>query len=290
MVDVRKLTPHIGAEVTGVDIRNLDEATFAVLYRAFLDNIILVIRGDKNLSMEEYLEYGRRWGPLKPHLVKKQRHPVYPELMMMDNGIGKPGDVTPGTSPEALRKRGVGFHTDLTYEASPAKATHMYSKAVTSSGGDTLFASGYAAYDTLPDSLKQRIEGVAASYTYVGRRTGNIFEIINKEDHDMPPAIHPFVRVHPETGRKALYFDPLKLVEVIGMERAAGDDLVAELRERYVHPDAQYRHKWQVEDFVMWDNRCAVHSATGDYPQGERRAFWRLTIMEYDWRDARMSA
>ena len=291
MIEVRKLTPHIGAEVIGVgDVRDLSDADFAAIYRAWLDHIVLIIRGEKNLTMEEYLDYGRRWGPLKAHLVKQQRHPQFPELMMMDNGVGKPGEIHSTATPEALRRRGVGFHTDVAYEPQPCKGTHMYAKAVTSSGGDTLFASCYAALDALPADLRRRIDGLSASYTYFGRRTGKIFELIDKEDHDKPPAAHPFVRVHPETGRKALYFDPLKLVEVVGLPRDEGDAIVEELKKHYVHPDAQYRHKWQPEDFVLWDNRCAVHSATGDYPPNERRAFWRLTIMEYDWREARKSA
>ena len=288
-MEIVKASPDIGAMVTGVDVRDLDEATWKAMYQAFLDRQVLVVRGQHGLTMEEYLDYSARFGPLKPHIVRRQRHPKYPNLMVMDNGIGKPDEITKDVSKEVLRTRGVGWHTDLSYESPSAKATQLYALALPSRGGDTLFTSCYASYDALPQELKDRIADLKASYRYGGANP-KVVELLDEKDRTLAPVVHPLVKVHPETGRKALYFDDHKLVQILGVDEAEHDALVAELKSRMVVPGLELRHKWQMGDIVIWDNRCALHSATGDYPPNERRAFWRITIMDYGWQSDRLSA
>jgi taurine dioxygenase len=281
-MEVRPVAPRIGAEITGVDVRWLDDAAFRVIYQAFLDHIVVVIRGQQ-LDEDEFLAYSARFGELRAHIVKKHHHPKNPLLMLMDNMVF---DVSKGKEEKAnplLVRRGARWHTDLSFEYPSAKATQLYSRAIPSRGGDTLFANSYDAYERLPEATRRNIENLSATYCYGGRKKVGV-ELLEAEDMNRAPATHPLVRVHPETGRKSLYYDNGKLVEFVGIDAAEGAALAEELH-RHVNVDEDYRHHWQLGDIVIWDNRCSLHSATGDAPPDERRAFWRVTIMEQGWRE-----
>ena len=184
-----------------------------------------------------------------------------------------------GTLDEAIYRRGAeGWHTDGAYDVEPFKATQLYALAVPSQGGDTLFASMYAAYDALPPPLKERLHGHQGLFTYGGRRKATA--LLNAEDRDWIPVRHPIVRTHPETGRKALYFDPGKILRIEGLEDAESDALIDELTARMIRPEGEYRHRWRRGDIVIWDNRCSYHKAAGDYPPEEDRIHWRVSIKE----------
>jgi taurine dioxygenase len=275
MIEVRRLGPQIGAEVRGVDARALDAASFATIYRAWLDHNVVVVPG-QTLTIQEFLRYSQRFGRVEPHPSKSTRHPDIPEITLL--GINKFD--ADGKLNMAIYRRGAeGWHTDGAYDAEPFKATQLYALAIPSRGGDTLFASMYAAYDALPDRLKQRLDGVRGAFTYGGRRKAQA--LLNPEDRDRAPVFHPIIRVHPETGRKALYFDPGKILFIEGASRTESDALIEELETYMIQPDAEYRHKWQVGDIVIWDNRCSVHRAAGDYPPEEDRIHWRVSIKEF---------
>jgi taurine dioxygenase len=266
--------PRIGAIATEVDVRALSDADWNALYRAWLDGIVLVVRG-QTLTMEEFLAYSRRFGRLKPHRVRKTRHPDYPELTLMGVGTRKPD----GQVDQAIYNRGGGWHTDSPWDTEICKGTQLYGIAIPSRGGDTLFASMYEAYDALSESLKKRLEGLKAEHAYGGRaRKGN--DLLEPEDRLLPPAVHPVVRTHEETGRKSLYANPTHILRIQGLGDGESDKLIAELTDHMVATPAQYRHKWQKGDIVIWDNRCALHAATGGYPIEEPRIHWRVTIMQ----------
>ncbi len=281
MVDVRPLDGPLGAEIAGVDLKSLDDEDFSQIHQAFLDHIVLVFR-DQDLAMEDFLAHGRRYGPLRPHIVRKSRHPVLPELMIMDNKIVDTKIGAEDKPSPSLLKRGAVWHTDTSYDFVRAMATQLYSRAIPSRGGDTLFTSAYTIYDMLPETLKRRIEGLRATYKYGGRLKREV-QLLEEEDRVRPPAVHDLVRVHPETGRKAIYFNPGQVMEIVGMDGAEGDALIDELKGYIESPDGDYRHKWRVGDLVIWDNRCVVHAATGDYPPDEHRVHWRTSMMEHDW-------
>jgi taurine dioxygenase len=273
-IQVRRLGSQIGAEVTGVDVRRLDDAGFAIVYQAWLDHNVLVVPGQE-LTIDDFLRYSRRFGVIYPHPSKSTRHPDHPEITVL--GINK--FAPDGTLDMNIYRRGAeGWHTDGAYDEEPFKATQLYALAVPSRGGDTHFASMYAAYDALPARLKEKIEGRKGAFTYGGRRKATA--LLNPEDRDWIPVYHPIVRVHPETGRKGLYFDPGKILAVDGYEPAESDALVEELSERMITPDGQYRHHWRKGDVVIWDNRCSYHRAAGDYPPEEDRIHWRVSIKE----------
>jgi taurine dioxygenase len=274
MIKVRRLGPQIGAEVEGVDVRTLDEAGFATMYRAWLDANILVVPG-QDLQIEDFLRYSRRFGHVQPHPSKSTRHPDVPEITML--GVNKYGD--DGKLDMAIYRRGAeGWHTDGAYDQEPFKATQLYAVAVPSRGGNTLFASMYAAYDALPQRLKDRLEGRLGAFTYGGRRKATA--LLNEEDRDWKPVFHPIIRTHPETGRKALYFDPGKILRIEGLPEGESDALIDELTGYMIQPDAEYHHKWRKGDIVIWDNRCSYHRAAGDYPPEEDRIHWRVSIKE----------
>jgi alpha-ketoglutarate-dependent taurine dioxygenase len=273
-VQIRQVGPRIGVEASGIDLRTLDDAGFGAIYQAWLDHNVLVVTG-QDLTIHEFLDYSRRFGIVSPHPSKSTRHPDLPEITVL--GTGKFN--ADGSLNEAIYRRGAeGWHTDGAYDAVPFKATQLYALAIPDTGGDTLFASGYAAYEAMPERLKHRLEGVLGAFTYGGRRKSQA--LLNPEDRDWVPVFHPVIRTHSETGRKSLYFDPGKILCIQGAEEAESDDLIEELTELMIQPEAEYRHRWHVGDVVIWDNRCSYHRAAGDYPPEQDRIHWRTSIKE----------
>jgi taurine dioxygenase len=274
MIEVRRLGSQVGVEVRGVDVKTLDDAGFATIYRAWLDANVLVIP-DQEIEIDDFLRYSRRFGDVHPHPSKMTRHPAYPEITLLGVNKFRPD----GALDMAVYRRGAeGWHTDGAYDEEPFKATQLYALAVPSRGGDTLFASMYAAYDALPPRLKARLEDKRGAFTYGGRTKATA--LLNPEDRDWTPVFHPIVRTHPETGRKALYFDPGKIVRIEGVSAEESDAMIEELTGCMIQPDAQYRHRWRKGDIVIWDNRCSYHKAAGDYPPEEDRIHWRVSIKE----------
>jgi taurine dioxygenase len=271
MVQIRRMGPQIGVEVTGVDVKTLDDAGFAPIYQAWLDHNVMVVR-DQELTIEEFLHYSRRFGLVVPHPSKSTRHPEIPEITLL--GVNKFG--ADGKLNEAIYRRGAeGWHTDGAYDAEPFKATQLYALAIPSVGGDTMFASGYAAYEALPARLKERLEGRVGGFTYGGRRKSRA--LLNPEDRDWTPVFHPVVRTHPETGRKALYVNVAHTVRFAGMTEAESAPILRYLFEHQVRPEFTCRFSWQVGSLALWDNRCAQHNPVNDY-HGYRRVMHRITL------------
>jgi taurine dioxygenase len=230
---------------------------------------------DQELTIPDFLAYSRRFGEISPHPSKNTRHPDWPEITLL--GFNKFD--ADGRLIDAIYRRGAeGWHTDGAYDALPFKATQLYALAIPSRGGDTFFASGYAAYEALPQRLKDRLEGLQGAFSYGGRRGKSA--LLNQEDQDWVPVHHPIVRIHTETGRRSLYFDPGKIVEILGVDPDESDRLIAALKDYMIQPDAEYRHRWRKGDIVIWDNRCSYHRAAGDYPPEEERLHWRVSIKE----------
>ena len=275
MIQVRRLGKQIGAEIHGVDVKTLDDAGFAAIYRAWLDHNVIVLPGQQ-LELDDFLRYSRRFGVVHPHPSKSTRHPEVPEITVL--GVNKFGP--DGALDQAIYRRGAeGWHTDGAYDQEPFKATQLYALAVPSRGGDTLFASMYTAYEALPPRLKARLDGRRGVFTYGGRRKATA--LLNPEDRDWTPVVHPIIRTHPETARKALYFDPGKILAIEGLEADESDALIDELTDRMIQPEGEYRHRWRKGDVVIWDNRCSYHKAAGDYPPEEDRIHWRVSIKEH---------
>ena len=274
MIEIRRLGEQIGAEIKGVDVRTMSEETFARIYQAWLDFNVIAVR-DQNLSIEQFLAYSRRFGHLQPHYKQNANHTEHREITVMGVDKFRPD----GTLDHDVYARGgIGFHTDGAYDAEPFKATQLYALAIPSRGGDTYFASMYAAYDALPDALRRRLEGVRA--TYLVRHHRNDPVPPSEDELRANSVSHPILAKHPETGRNVLYFDATKVMRIEGMDKTESDALIEELAGYVVQPGAQYTHKWVKGDVVIWDNRCSFHKAAADYPPEEDRIHWRVSISE----------
>ena len=274
MLEVNRLGEQVGAEMFGVDVRDLADEDFAFIYQTWLDCNVICVRDQSLDAVEEFFAYSRRFGRLHEHPSKSTRHSEYPELTV----LGTDKFNADGSLNEAVYARGgENWHTDGAYDEVSFKATQLYALAIPSTGGDTLFSSMYAAYGALPEGLKDRIGERRGAFTYAWRSTRSA-QLLNPEDRDWTPVMHPILRTHPETGRKGLYFDPGKIVAVEGLEESESDDLIDELKTYMIQPEGQYRHKWRKGDIVIWDNRCTYHKAAADYPPEEDRIHWRVSI------------
>ena len=275
MLNIRLAGDRIGVEVSGIDVKTMSDDEFGKIYQAWIDHNVMVVKG-QSLTIPEFLAYSRRFGIVEPHPSKSTRHPEFPDITLL--GVDK-FDADGNLNQSIYRRGAEGWHTDGAYDEIPFKATQLYALAIPDTGGDTFFASGYAAYEALPQRLKDRLDGALGGFTYGGTKSNQA--LLNPEDRDWKPVFHPIVRVHRESGRKSLYFDPGKIVLIKDMEQHESNDLISELTGYMIQPSGEYRHKWSVGDIVIWDNRCSYHRAAGDYPPEQDRIHWRVSIK--DW-------
>lgn len=276
-IDVRPFAGALGAEVIGADLaRYEDDAQFSCIEQALLAHSVLAIR-EQHITPEQHVAFSRRFGELDIHVLEQYLLPGYPEVLLISNkqvdgkAIG-------------LQDAGNEWHTDISYRAQPALGSLLYALEIPPRGGDTLFASLYAAYDALAEGMKAHIAPLRAIHTYqqyherskrkaLGTRGSMTAEQVAR----VPDVSHPLVRTHPRTGRKALYVSPGLTVGIEGMDAAEGQALLAQLNEHATQPAFVYRHQWRLHDVLFWDNRCAIHLATG-YDRGYTRHMHRTTI------------
>jgi taurine dioxygenase len=265
----RPLSAALGAEITGVDLRDtLDGGTVAQIRDIWHRNLVILLR-DQHLTEEDEVRFAEMFGP-PAKIHTPQFMGGHPAVMLISNirEDGKPIGALPDGE--------MHFHTDQCHQERPAMASMLYAIEVPSAGGNTLFANGYAAYETLPPDIKRRIDG---------RRALNAYDYDNaamkrssRAAAGAPSYVHPVVRTHPATGRKALYVNRLMTVRIEGLPEAESDDLLAFLFDHQEQRRFVYEHVWRVGDLVMWDNRCTLHART-DFSAGERRLMRRVTIL-----------
>lgn len=267
-IKVNPISPAIGAVVEGVNLgAPLDNETFSTLYDAFNRYSVLLLP-DQQISPEQHVTFSRRFGDLEKHVLKEDLLPGTPEVYVLSNkGFGR-------------AKAGWFWHTDLSYQKVPSKASFLYGREVPSMGGDTMFASTAAAYDALSDTMKAFLETLSAEHDF---RQG--YEKFSKRWADpiseeafkaRPPVVHPLIRTHPETGRKAIYVNEGYTTRILELGWDESEALLGFLCRHCARADFVYRHRWNANDFVMWDNRVTIHQALGDYD--EPRYMHRTTI------------
>jgi len=266
---VRPLSPALGAEILGVDLcEPLSDQIFAGILDAWHRSLVILFR-DQNISEEDEVNFAVRFGP--PALVQnKQFLRSHPGVMLISNirEDGKPIGALPDGEMQ--------FHTDQCYMERPAMASMLYAIEVPRSGGNTLFANGYAAYETLPEDVKRRIAGRRALNAY-DYDTGATIRGATVRD-EAPAYAHPVVRTHPATGRKALYVNRLMTRHIEGLTPQESEELLNLLFAHQEQPKFVYEHVWRPGDLLMWDNRCALHART-DFSPDERRLMRRVTIL-----------
>ena len=265
---LRPLSPALGAEISGIDLRDpIDAALKGKLLDVWHEHLVILLR-DQVLDEDAQVRFAETFGPPAKITSGRSFSVKHPSVMLISNirQDGKPIGALPDGEMQ--------FHTDQCHQAVPAKATLLYAIEIPSHGGNTLFANAYAAYATLPDDIKARIEGRRALNAYDKDST----QRTARYDNAASSCRHPVVRTHPATGRKALYVNRLMTREIEGLPHAESDALLEKLFDHQEQQQFVYEHVWRPGDLLMWDNRCTLHART-DFPAGERRLLRRVTIL-----------
>jgi taurine dioxygenase len=258
------LTFRIGAEVTGLDLRNsgaLSDATIKALWRLLGERGILLFRR-QGLNHDQHLAFTRRFGPLADTGMTSRYAPTgYPDLFTVTN-------IKSNGARSETENAAQQWHTDQSFLPVPARASMLRCEIAPTHGGDTMFSSMYAVYDSLSDGLKSTLGSLNAFHTLFNTRClvmANRKPMNEEEANKVEGAVHPVVLTHPDTGRKGLYINDQMVDHFDGWTVAESKPLIDYLCRLIEHPANTYRHRWESGDLIVWDNRCTQHYAPLDY-------------------------
>lgn len=275
-IQIRPLPGPLGAEVLGLDLSlPLSDADFRRIHRAHLDHHVLIFR-DQRITPQQQVDFSRRFGPLQIHVLRNFQLPGHPEVLVVSN-------IKENGQPIGLGDAGAFWHSDLSYKEKPSMGSLLHAQELPAEGGDTLFANQHAAYEGLPQALKRALDGKRAEHSYLAKyeelraRSPWRPPLTQKQIEEVRPVVHPVVRTHPETGRKALFVNEHFTTRILDIPEDESRDLLAELFKLSVQPQYLYTHVWQPGDMVFWDNRSVMHLAGGT-PDHLRRKLYRTTI------------
>jgi taurine dioxygenase len=264
-MQIEPLSPVIGAQISGLDLAKLSDIELAALKQAFTDHCVLVFRDQDALTPSEQVAFARHFGPL-------HTHPAAPTL------AGHPEVFVIHAHAESKVANGNGWHTDVSCDEQPPLATVLQLHTLPSCGGDTLFASMYAAFETLSLPMQAWLMALTAhhesEHIYRGRYSDRGVEDAGRV---YPSAVHPMVRTHPESNRQALYVNPSFTTRIEGLTPVESRAILQMLYKHQQRQEFQVRIKWTENAVVMWDNRCTQHFALWDYWPEERKGH-RVTI------------
>ena len=277
-MQINPLSDILGAEVVGLDVGKLDKASLKTVQEAFLKYHVLVFREQKLLP-EQQIQFATNFGQLDVHIQKDNQYSGHEAMQILSNKkingkyIGSPS-------------AGDAWHSDLSYTDIPTLCTMLYALEIPEIGCDTQWSNMHKAYDTLSSEVKSRLKGLHARHTFNRFRNPrvevpDVYKGEGKEryvDVAPPDAIHPVVRTHPETGRKALYISERFTIGIEELEEEEGQLLLDELIAHQKNRDFIYRHKWSQGDLTIWDNRCLIHLACGGVPEGQIRHMHRVIV------------
>jgi taurine dioxygenase len=271
-IEVRPIAGACGAEVHGVDLaKSLDDATFAEVRRAFVENQVIFFR-DQNLTEDQHKAFGRRFGTLN----------IHPRYLPLE---GHPEIFPIRKDPEHKENVGGVWHSDLTHLPAPPLGSILYALEVPPFGGDTMFANQYRAYEALSDGMKMMLDGMIAVHdnriqsnkVAAERNSARASKLRQDNQEDEPECEHPVVITHPESGRKALFVNIIRTHRFAGMTEDESRPLIKFLCDHAVRPEFTRRFRWEKGSIAFWDNRCVMHYALNDYP-GYRRYMNRVTV------------
>jgi taurine dioxygenase len=273
---LRKLTPRFGAAATGIAAAHLDEVEFSALRRAWVDaNGILVLK-QQQLTPAEHVAFGKRFGPLytySGHAVAQYAHPEYPEIYRVSN------KVVDG-APQGRKDAGTYWHSDQSYQEIPPSASILYAREIPPHGGDTLFADMYRAFEALAGPMQRFLESLTAVHSLANAaKTSYGKDLAGKGAAAIESATQPVVRTHAESGRKALFVNPGFTSHIVQLSKSESDAILQFLYRHSTAPEFCYRHVWEVQDVVIWDNRAVMHYAVSDYDGLGDRLMHRTTAM-----------
>lgn len=252
------MASNFAVKIEGVDLSApLDDATVKAVKDAWMQNKVAVFPGQE-LKDEDLLAFAGRLGPIFKH-IQSTLHTGEKDVMYMSNREQK-----------ALVQGELYWHTDQSYTPKPVFGTVLYGIEIPKEGGETCFADLAATYDTLPDRLRNRIEGEQAVYAAEKPGHQRRVKLSDEERKKIPPVVHPLVRTHPYLGRKALYLSPTHISKIGGLSEAESEELLAELTDHATKPERVYVHSWTAGDVIMWDNTSVMHKRN-DFNSAERR-------------------
>jgi taurine dioxygenase len=259
------LSPTVGAEINGVSLSEpMDEETFDEVHRALLEYKVIFFR-DQDITPEQHVTFARRFGELETHPFVPHRE-GHPEVMVLKKNeqIGGYENV---------------WHSDVTWRLEPSLGSVLLAREVPAVGGDTLFCDMYAGYEGLSERVRTSLDGLRAVHDFT-RTFGRMMsaEELAKKQQEFPPAEHPVVRTHPETGRKGLYVNTAFTSHIVGMEPDESDRLLDRLYRQATVPEYQCRFRWRPYSVAFWDNRAVQHYAASDYFPSPR-VMERVTII-----------
>jgi len=266
----------LGAEISGLDLSQpLGDEDFRRIRQAHLEHHVLVFR-DQRITPQQQIDFSRRFGRLQIHVLRQFQLKSHPEILVVSN-VRENGQAI------GLGDAGHFWHSDLSYKERPSLGSMLHAQELPAEGGDTLFANMHLAWDTLPDALKNVVRGRRAEHDYLAqyaelqRRSPWRPKLTDAQIAEVRPVLHPVVRTHPETGRKALFVSEHFTTRIVGLPEDESRAVLDQLFSHSVRPEHVYRHRWQPGDMVFWDNRSLIHLAAG-CPEHHRRTLYRTTI------------
>ena len=267
LISVKRFAPNLGAEVTGVDLsEDIDDGQFSEILDAFHNYQVLFFKNQREISPEMQVKFGKRFGDLHTH----------PAAPTMD---GHPEVFEIHATKDSKIANGEFWHSDVSCDEMPPLGTMLQIHILPSCGGDTMFSNMYSAYDSLSVPLREMLDHMTATHEsehiYKGRYSDRGR---NDSEIDCPRAIHPVVRTHPETGRKALFVNRTFTTRINELSAHESDNILEMLFQHAEHIDHQIRFRWSLNDMAFWDNRCCMHRAIWDYWPEERKGR-RVTIL-----------
>lgn len=269
-----ELTRFMGAEVLDIRLGEpIPDPLLAQIRRALAERSLLLFR-DQDLSPEAHIAFSRRLGPLEDHVLQNFCLEGHPEIFVVSNIVedGKHIGAYGGSKI---------FHSDLAYMAEPSLGSVFHCLECPASGGETAFASMFAAYDALPGTRRAWLTGRTAVYDYVwdyARRHPTRPALTEAQKRKTPPVAHPCIRSHPETGRRALFLSPVWVRHFVGMSEAESRPILEEICDFATGADFTYTHTWRPGDVLIWDNRSLLHKACPFDEANTRRLMHRTTI------------
>lgn len=279
--NLEQITPTIGAEISNIDLsQDLSEEKLDQIYQDLIDYKVIFFR-NQEISPKNHIALAKSFGEIEPP------HPVYPhvkdfpEIVLLENDANNPPDTDE-------------WHTDVTFKSDPAFASILYSKIIPPSGGDTLWCSLSAIYEALPSDTKKYLETLRAVHDMGSFRNNFIdddneksAQNVNEGFQKFGNAIHPIVKVHPISKNKLLYINPGFTSQIVGMNMTDSNNLLTYLFNFMNKPEFQIRFKWSTNTIAIWDNRCTMHYAIGDY-MPHHRQMNRITVLN-DKRDDKVT-
>jgi taurine dioxygenase len=270
-LDIRPISGHIGAEIHGVDLtRPLDPAVVADIRGALLRWKVVFFR-DQPLTQDQHIAFGRQFGEVTPaHPTLPAAFPEHPEILLLDNE----------TSLVKMPRTESRWHTDVTFVTNPPMGSILRGVIVPDYGGDTQWTNLVVAYERLSAPIRDMIDGLHAVHVNAlhisqGELSSEIQKVFQSKDIR---SVHPVVRVHPETGERALFVNPNFTSHLVELSRQEGRHLLAMLYEHLANPEFTGRFHWEPNSLAFWDNRATAHLVPTDVPPGARRSMQRITL------------